>query len=795
MSHWVAGKNHMRQVSFLSGLAVFVSSFLFASAAEAQNFFNRGRNQRAVAEAVSADQVRRAIENGIKALKGSQKADGSWAEFGDMNYDGGVTALCTLALLNAVDNRDDRAIAAAIEDILPKQRRSTYVVGLRIMVLATFDPEGKKYLRAVQNDIDWLVDEQINGGWAYGGRGGVPDASNSQFALLALHEAAQMGAVIPDKVWERTKAYWQASESRGGGYSYHPGSNDRRRAMAAAGLASMIIIEENLPDIEKLLNGERVECCGTKDANDHAELTAKWLGDTFNIRGRAVNGSGQYLFYFLYGLERAGRLSGRRFFGDHDWYREGASFLVSRQDKTTGKWNGVGPSETSTIATAMALLFLSKGKRPIAIGKYLFENREDELHRKGVHYLSRNLEKAWNQKLNWQDVRGTTATADDLLETPVLFMSGNGPINLTDFQKQNLKQYLENGGFLFAEACQGDGCGDAEFDRSFRMLMRDLFPESPLELLPQNHPVWTAFHRLDRPDERPLFGLQACCKTSVIYCPRNLSCFWNVDRPGVERRMQALAPRYNKLLDEIQYATKVGVNVTTYATGRELKDKGDTPKLDGKAKSVLVNRSLELPKLIHGGGHDEAPNAWRNMQRKFGETGSSVNFEKKFVSADLEQLGDYPFVFMHGRKSFSFTPEEREALRVYLQVGGFIFADSICSSPEFTESFRNEMQEIMGVPLQPIPASHPIWNDTDVVFKIETVTLRKKRGETGKFDEIKGPPELEGASYDGRLAVVFSPHDLSCAMENAVVSQCEGYRREDAERIGVNVLLYRLMVE
>jgi hypothetical protein len=150
---------------------------------------------------------------------------------------------------------------------------------------------------------------------------------------------------------------------------------------------------------------------------------------------------------------------------------------------------------------------------------------------------------------------------------------------------------------------------------------------------------------------------------------------------------------------------------------------------------------------------------------------------------------------MHGRKAFSFSKEEREALRMYLEVGGFIFADSICSSPEFTKSFRNEMREIMGIPLQPIPPSHPIWNDRKFLFKVDTVTLRKKRGDTGKFDEVKGPPQLEGATFNDRLAVVFSPHDISCAMENAVVSQCEGYRREDAERISVNVLLYRLRVE
>ncbi len=56
----------------------------------------------------------------------------------------------------------------------------------------------------------------------------------------------------------------------------------------------------------------------------------------------------------------------------------------------------------------------------------------------------------WNQKLNWQTVKAETASVDDLLETPVLFMSGKDAINLGQTQKDNLKKYLENGGVLFA---------------------------------------------------------------------------------------------------------------------------------------------------------------------------------------------------------------------------------------------------------------------------------------------------------------------------------------------------------
>ena len=757
--------------------------FAIAPGLSAQRF----RRDRAPAvKEIDAREVRRTISDGIKQLERRQKTNGEWNDVS--NQSNGATALCTLALLNACDRKDTPAIQKGIQAIRAEPTKTTYFTSLKIMCLAAADP--KKHLQEVQDDIDWLViTQQKSGGWGYGSYG-TGDASNTQFAILALHAAAQMGAVIDEKVWERAKDFWKRCRVRTGGYLYQVGGGRSSRSMDAAGLASSIIIEENIPDLGAMFEGARLKCCGAIDADNHEQLTADHLGGEFNLSRRSRGA--QYRYYFMYALERAGRLSGRRFFGAHDWYREGTAKLLGWGNG--GKWTA-DSVENEDVATAMALLFLSKGKRPIAIGKYQFGTAEDELHQKGVHYLTRNLEKAWDQKLNWQEVRGADATADDLFESPVLFMSGNSGFVLTDFQKDALKKYLENGGFLFADACQGEGCDRAAFDRSFHDLMAELFPDSPLEPLPATHPVWTAHYRLDRPDERPLLGLQACCKTSVIYCPRNLACLWNVDRPGIERKMKSVAPRFDRVLSEIKYATQVGVNVTTYATGRELKEKDNRPKLEPKAKSVLTHRSHELPKLIHSGGYDEAPNAWRKMQKRFTDTGISVNLEKKFVNADIDQLSNHPFVFMHGRNEFTLTEEERESLKIYLQLGGFLFADSICSSEDFTKSFRSEMQKIFGEDLKPIPPTHPIWTGRELVHNIQSVTLRKKRGETGKYDEIEGPPDLEGYEVDGRLVVVFSQHDLSCAMESVTVSQCDGYKRDDAEKIGVNVLLYRLRVE
>jgi hypothetical protein len=51
---------------------------------------------------------------------------------------------------------------------------------------------------------------------------------------------------------------------------------------------------------------------------------------------------------------------------------------------------------------------------------------------------------------------------------------------------------------------------------------------------------------------------------------------------------------------------------------------------------------------------------------------------------------------------------------------------------------------------------------------------------------------LEAIKLDDRYAVVFSPYDLSCALEKQNSLECRGYSRDDAARIGMNVILYSL---
>jgi hypothetical protein len=757
-------------------------------------------------EPLSADAVRSSIKRAVQYLKSKQGNDGSWVRY---RSPGDVTALTALALLNAEVDANDPKIESALRHIqtISDEQLTTYFVSLRIMALAAADPNGEKYRRAVAQDVKWLLEMQVPknkgkhaGGWSYGqAQTAGADASNSQFALLALHEASRMGVKTPAENWKLAAEYWMGCFDQGsGGFAYTVNGGGVRGSMTCAGISSWIIIQENLAQLENEINGDRAKCCGNDAEMKPVEKAIQWLADNYSVRSNPTGyqrGNGNQLYY-LYGMERAGRLAGRRFFGPHDWYRDGAKQLISQQNRLAGSWtNSEGQGEEiSDVATSLALLFLANGKRPVAVGKFKYSESEDwDPHPKGIHYLTRRLESQWKQKLNWQTVTAKNATVDDLLEAPVLFLSGTDSLKLSLEEKRNLKKYLENGGFLFAEACQGEGCGNPGFAKQFAALLADpeLFPDSQLEALAPDHPIWNAHYPLLPNEERPLLGLQACCRTNVVYCPTNLSCYWALDRPAIEDF--AKANRNTRLLNRIEYCSRVGVNVVTYATGRKVYDKDATPKLMEEASATLTDRVLVFPKLIHGGGSDDAPNAWRNVLREIQSAGLRIKLDKQLITPDLDSLADYPFVFLHGRNRFQFSNEQRSALKTYLELGGFVFADSICSSPQFTQSFRSEMKTILGQPLSAIDPSAGIWSER-FGYKIETVTLRTKDPKSaGGFRKSVRRPELEGWQQNGRWVVVFSPHDLSCALENTAVSQCDGYTKSDAIKIGTNVILYSLL--
>lgn len=736
---------------------------------------------------ITPQQVDSSIKLAVAYLRSTQdKTRGHWSYAG---HDPGMTALATLALLSAGVPAGDPDIERALRYLSDcGDLNNTYGTSLQTMALCAANPE--KYRNQIRRNVTWLSNAQLTrGSWSYGAGDliglGFGDNSNTQFALLALHEAQRSGVEVNVIVWRRALSHWLSSQNPDGGFGYTP-VEASKGSMVCAGISSMVIAAGKLTDGDAKVKNGKVLCCGDQVSDLPLERAIAWMGDHFSAqRNPAAGGGASYWMYYMYGLERAGRLTGRRFFGEHDWYREGAEVLVARQNRD-GSWDS---DNQANVGTALGLLFLSKGQRSIVISKYKFADAsvDWDAHRSGIPHLTRYVEQVWKRDLAWQVVNGLTAKTEDLLETPVLFISGRKNLFLTPEQKISLKTYVEQGGFIFAEKA----CGGDDFDASFRALMTELFPQSPLRPLPPDHPVWFAEEKVDGKFVQPVLeGIDACCRTSVVYSTRDLSCFWELDYE--DRQQQKAYPP--AVVEEIKACRSIGLNIVSYATGRLLKNKLDKPVVVKKAGSDTLNRdTLVMTKLAHQGGADDAPGALANLLTNlYDQTEMQARVDAGTISPADPKLADYPIVFMHGRKPFEWTAAERKALRTYVERGGVVIADSICGNAEFAESFRREWEIIFPEgKFARLPKEHPIFSKEFEGFDLAKVTYRRPV-EGAKSELTEGPPVIEAMEWEGRLAVIFSPLDISCALENSKSTDCIGYIKEDAIEIGINLLLYVL---
>ena len=774
-----------------------------AQSARAQGLDGLGVKRPVAAGELDSAKVAEAIKRGTSYLRILQRPDGGWSEKLPQNC--GVSALITLALLNCGEDPESERIRKALTYLRKAPPEATYSVALQTMVFCALTRKSKEDFPIIERNCRWLADKQLkNGGWSYPSGGDRGDPSNSQFALLALHEGQRAGVKLADddkgdtEAWKKclasAEAYWVGLQLADGSFPYE--GRDGRGSMTCAGLASLIITSSELSSMEAQARDDSVRCCGGVDERkNRLQAAMRWLGANFKID---TNPGGQgWHFYYLYALERAGRMTGSRFIGKSDWYREGAHDLLRRQT-VDGQFNSTSTFEGDpAIDTAFALLFLSKGKRQIVISRLEHGARANEdwnIHRQAMQHLTMAAESVWKRELAWQTVDIANATVADLLETPVLFISGREGFSPTEAQIEKLQSYVKQGGFIFAEACNQDGCNGAKFEADFRKFVADAF-DKPLEKLSPDHPIWNVEARVDPknlPHDFWLYGVQSCCRLGVVYSPISLSCRWELNAPfGIK------AERSAKLQAELDNATKIGVNVLSFATGKQLKEKLDAVSiLEGNLTPQPNDRgTLVIPKLEHGAGADDAPNALSNLMLWLDrENPFDISNQHRMISISESELEKYPIVFMHGRGSFRFSEKQRAALRVYFENGGFLFADAICANEDFATSFRKEMDLILpGKPLEKLGENHAMLTKRygyDLAkVKIIDPTLSGEKLVAGQREVT---PQLEVVRMGDLISVVFSPLDMSCALESRHSLQCRGYVREDAARLGINIILFGL---
>ena len=158
-----------------------------------------------------------------------------------------------------------------------------------------------------------------------------------------------------DRTWKLAKKYWENCQNADGSWSYnstrHPRhrQHDLRRHHLAGDRRRPGAVERR-PG--RSATASTAAWPTNRDDADRIERGLQWLGQHYSVTPQSRAPAATWLLYYLYGLERAGRLTARRFIplparpgqpDRADWYREGADQLVRNQDSSVGLLGGRGP--------------------------------------------------------------------------------------------------------------------------------------------------------------------------------------------------------------------------------------------------------------------------------------------------------------------------------------------------------------------------------------------------------------------------------------------------------------------
>ena len=764
--------------------------------------------------AATPEQVDASIKKAVQYIYSQQKG-GHWELVGKPEPDGavasvkgrqwgGVTALAVYGLLSAGENPQDPRVEQGIQWLIDNQITGIYAAGIRAQVwplIPENSPFKQKLRAAVQRDqvlflrgihqpnAPYLPKPKVNttetrrqawvdprvGFYGYfvdpkSGKiqEGWYDRSVSQYGVLGMWACEQAGAEVPEVYWKLVDAAWKRAQQPDGGWNYQ---NDKEvtATMTAAGVATLFITQD-------YLMGDQGPCRGNV-TNPQLERGLAWMDR--HIAG-AVKGGSHY-YYLMYGIERIGVASGRKYFGTFDWYAHGADELVKKQNKA-GYWGNPdeGHNPKGIADTVFATVFLVRGRAPVVMNKLEYASVSKEKDPTGwnqrprdvanfTHWMSRQSERFYN----WQIVN-LKVPAEELLDSPILYVAGSDQLAFKPEEEAKLKQYVEMGGMILGNA----DCGKDRFARSFVALGQKLFPGYEFRDLEANHPIFT----------REQFNLNRGGKKIRVMALSNgvRELMLLVPNEDIGRWWQSRADRTK------EESFQLGANIFLYSVEKQnARVKGQTHFVKDKGQQPA--RTVKVARLQTAGNWDPEPGGWRRLAAIL------KNDHKLGVEVETVKLGEGKLVasgaklaHLTGTAKFMLTSDQRKELKEFVNAGGTLLIEAAGGSTDFADAAERELISVsmfgdaaVKAITRTLPAEHPLFHQGKGAV-IEEVNYRLY----GKPTLSGRQPRLRAIEVNGRPAVFFSREDLSAGMVGQPVDAILGYDPDSATALVRNLVLF-----
>jgi hypothetical protein len=798
------------------------------------------------ARAARPQEIDASIQRAVNYLYSVQQ-DGTWEALGqgdlgpDGMHHGGLTAIATYALLAAGENPSNPRLAKALLFLRGLQTQSVYVIGMRAQVWS-YLPKTGMTKQLIGRDTQLLIRSIKRAGDARGlyyyphTMQNQYDHSISQFGVLGLWAGIDNGAEVPEEVWTVMDRAWRGHQSQAGGWSYMVGGkaeNDEGRvdlAMTCAGVASLLIISDY-----------KNESNDTAQDDPQLDLGLKWIADNFKTLYNKDSREDLTRYYTLYGLERIGVASGYKYFGNTNWFADGSDLLL-RSQADNGSWGSSadlwGHDCASVPDTCFGILFFVYGKAPVVINKLSYINAQTNetylwnARPRDIANLTRWAGKEVESLLNWHVV-SLANPITELHDAPILYVSGYKPLAFSDADVAKLRQFVEEGGMILANANNSSPA----FATSARTLGEKMFPSYEFRELPATHLLYTneQFPGSKFKPKPRLMGLSNGVREMMLLLPEE-------DASHVWQTHEETSDLFPLGADIIQYATeKKGLDeplppyIVQPDPGAKIDRSATVARLDYETNwnpepggwrrlaTVLHNQfqtdlSIESVKLGKGqlaaapvATAERSPDELRKLAFKrippddLAATGGDQDklnalIEKESGQILAEDAAAHPvarskFLIAHltGTSAFTLTEPQRQDIKNFVNSGGTLVVDAAGGSSAFATSAEKELTAVFGADaLQgaittPLPLSDQLYAlRQSPITNIAYRTFSKQR--LGHLNT----PRLAGIVQNGRTVAYYSREDLTAGLVGEQVDGIDGYTPDSATAIMRNIVLLAL---
>jgi len=407
----------------------------------------------------------------------------------------------------------------------------------------------------------------------------------------------------------------------------------------------------------------------------------------------------------------------------------------------------------------------------------------------------------------------------------VLYIAGSQELSFTPEEEAKLRQFVEDGGLFLGNA----DCNSRAFIGSFTKLGQKLFPSTEFRDLPDTHPLLTneQYHRSLFKIKPGLQGLSNGSRELMILMTTDPARIWQTPYDG---RLEPYA---------------LGADILLYSFDKKgLRNRNVTYTIRPDPK-VIPTRSMKLARLSYPGNWDPEPGGWRRMsallrnrdkidlqvepvalgegklcqpppvapkldpkdlrQRAMkripqdqinaaiaaGETqriegmirAESAKIEAEEAAKAAATRGRnsaYAVAHLTGTTKFGFSPAMVKELKDFVTGGGVLIVDCAGGSTEFAESVQGALEKVLGPEAaaelrSPLPTDSPLFKGMDGKDLYRTYA-KSRLGSTKS-------PRLRGAKVGDRMAIFYSPDDLSTGMVGQEVDGVVGYTPEVATEL------------